>query len=675
MDSENGEAPVLMSSIRPGITSAIIDAKVFNLGIFNVYTESKIIEKKRTAKVLYTCHIHKPYTIKELIYSISDDSISALILKDQKKSLIKPGDDYSLNKLNNETKRIDALLKDNGYFYFNPDYLLFKADTSGGNHDVTLQLTLKDSVLGDAVKVYRINNIFIEQDYSLSIVKESVKDTIGYKNYYFLGKQADMKVKPKVIAGAVYLRKSEIYTRRNHNITLNRLMSMGSFKFVSVKFSESDTAASEYLDAVILLTPMPQHTFRAEVDMVYKSNSNLGPRLNLSFLNRNTFRQSELLNINLAGSFEAQLSGANKNLFSYSLNPQIELYFPRFIAPFRIKTNSIYIPKTRISLSYNYLKKGQYFDMHTFQFVYGYKWKKDSRDEHELNPISISYTSVLHKSDEFIALLNENPFLKKSYDEQFIAGASYSYIYNEQIVLPDKKMQFYFHFTTETAGNLFALAHVIGGKKVSYENPSKVIGSVFSQFARISFDGRGYYNLKNKNKMVMRVFMGVAKPYGNSEVLPYVKNFFSGGPHSIRAFHINSVGPGTYHQNSDDVAFLQLGGDIKLELNAEYRFNIYRFIKGAIFADAGNVWLIKPNPSGMGTPFSFSSFANEFAVGVGIGLRIDVSFFVLRFDYAMPLRKPWLEKNNRWVMDQINFGDRSWRRENLILNVAIGYPF
>jgi len=173
----------------------------------------------------------------------------------------------------------------------------------------------------------------------------------------------------------------------------------------------------------------------------------------------------------------------------------------------------------------------------------------------------------------------------------------------------------------------------------------------------------------------MRVFAGVGKPYGNSTTLPYIKQYFSGGPNSIRAFHINSVGPGTYQQNADNKGFLQLGGEVKLEMNAEYRFNIFKFFKGALFTDAGNVWLLKSNPANTGSPFSFSSFYDEIAVGAGIGLRIDVSFFILRFDLATPLRKPWLEKNQRWVINQINFGNAAWRSENLVLNIAIGYPF
>jgi len=672
---KRGEAPVLLSNIKPGVTSAIIDAQLFNIGVFKSTTDFKIIEKKRTAKIIYTSHIHRPYVVKDLIYSVSDDSISRLILSEKELLLIKPGEAYNLDILKSERIRIDALLKNNGYFYFSPDYLLFKADTSEADHTVSFKLTLKDSIPKTALTVYRINNVYINQDYSLKDEDAGISmDTIRYEKAFFLGKDSVMRIRPKVIHRSIYLKKTEIYSRKNHNITLNRLMTMGNFKFVRLKFTDSDTSAAGYLDVNVFLTPMSKRTFRAELDLVSKSNNNLGPRMNLSFLNRNTFSGAELLTLNLAGSFEAQLGGENKNLFSYSVNPQIELYFPSFLVPFKVKTRGMYVPKTRLSLSYNYLKKVNYFDMNTFQFIYGFKWKKDIRDEHELNPISVSYTSITHKSVEFSDLLASNPFLKKSYEEQFIAGGSYSYTYNEQVI-PLKKMQYYFRATTEVAGNAFSLAKIIAGKKVSSDDPLKVIGSVYSQYASLSLDGRGYFHLGSKSLIAMRVFTGVAIPYGNSSTLPYTKQFFSGGPNSIRAFHINSVGPGTYHQEAANNGFLQLGGDVKAELNAEYRFTIYRFLKGAFFADAGNVWLLKSNPANLGSPFTFSGFVNELAVGAGFGLRIDVSFFILRFDFATPLRKPWLEPNNRWVFDQISFGNNSWRRDNLILNVAIGYPF
>ena len=673
---KKGEPPVLMSSVKPGVTRAVIDSKLFNIGIFKSYTESKIVEKKRTAKVIYTSHVHKPYIIKALTYDISDDSLSLLILKVKNKSLIKPGQDYNLDILKNERIRIDATLKNNGYFYFNPDYLLFKADTSNLNHDITFKLTIKDSIPANALTVFRINNVYINQNYSLNARRiDTTKDTIMFKNMVFYGKEERMTIRPKVLAKSIYLRKDEIFSRENHIITLNRLMSMGNFKLVQISFAENTTPGPGLLDVNILMTPMPKHTFRAEVDMVSKSNNYTGPRMNVSVLNRNAFNGAELLNLNLAGSFEAQLSGAEKNYYSYSYNPQVELTFPRFITPFKIKrTNSLYIPTTHILLSYNYLKRVNYFDMNSLRFVYGYKWKENIRTEHELNPIDISFTTVSNKSDAFTKLLNKNPFLKKSYEEQFIAGGSYSFTYNEQM-MTGKKMQYYFHLMSELAGTSFYIAKRIEGEDPTPGNQSRVIGSIFSQYSKLSVDGRAYLNFKNKNKLAMRVFAGVAKPFGNSSILPYSKQFFSGGPNSLRAFQINSVGPGTYDQKHDTLGILQLGGDIKLETNVEYRFNIYSFFKGAFFVDAGNVWLQKSNPSGLGSPFYFSKFMDQMAVGTGVGIRVDVSFFILRFDLAFPLRKPWLDENNRWVMNQIDFGSSVWRRDNLVLNVAIGYPF
>jgi hemolysin activation/secretion protein len=312
--------------------------------------------------------------------------------------------------------------------------------------------------------------------------------------------------------------------------------------------------------------------------------------------------------------------------------------------------------------------------MRTFQFIYGFKWKETIRKEHELNPISISYTSIVNKSPAFNELLASNPFLKKSYEEQFIPGGSYSFTYNEQVDV-EKKIQYFFHLVTEASGNSISAVKLISGQRVSSKDPSKIGGSIYSQLAKLSIDSRAYYNFADKNKFALRIFAGIGEAFGNSSVLPYSKQFFSGGPNSIRAFHINSVGPGTYFQNSNVSGFLQLGGDIKLETNAEYRFNIIRFFKGALFMDAGNIWLLKSDPAATSNPFNLSDFHKEVAVGAGFGLRIDLSFFILRFDLATPLRKPWLEENKRWVIKQINFGNPSWRSENLILNVAIGYPF
>jgi len=658
------EAPVLMSSVRPEATTKIIDALFFNNGIFNSFTEYKIVEKKHTAKVVYTCHIHKPYTLKDLIFSISDDSIASIIRSENKHSLVKTGDTYQLDMLKLERIRLDAVLKDKGYFYFSPDYLLYKADSSNGNGTVSLKLTLKDSIPKNALLPYRIHDVFIDQDYSLNsdtIIR--TKDTMNVENYVFLGQKYNQQVRPKVLLKSVFLKKGDLYTRKNHDRTLNGLMSLGNYKFVRVKFEDFEQKDSGALNATILMTPFPKYTFSAEIDMISKSNGYTGPRLQLSLLSRNLFRYAELIKFNLSGSYEAQWG--QTNLFSYAYAPQLELNVPGLLLPFRIpgfqNANSF---KTHFSLSYNYLKRVNYFDMRTFQIIAGYQWKPATYQELELNPIQVSYTSLANQSATFTALLASNPFLKKSYEEQFIAGGSFSFTFDDQ---PGsfRKMQHYVRFAAETAGNLFSL---VNGKSTT------ILGSTYAQFSKLSVDGRLYYTFADKNKMVLRLFAGAGVPYGNSSVLPYSKQFFSGGPNSIRAFAINSLGPGTYHQNDSTESFLQLGGDIKLETNAEYRFTIYKFLKGAFFLDAGNCWLIHVNNALGIQPFS-SNFLDELAVGAGFGLRMDVSFFILRFDLATPLRKPWLTGPNKWVLNQTDLLSSSWRKENLILNVAIGYPF
>lgn len=671
-----GEAPVLIRNVKPSMTASIIDSKLFNQGIFNSFTEYKTLERAHTAKLVYTSHIHKPYSIKELVYNISADSLRLIILSVKEQSLIKIGDNYSLETLKKERIRIDAVLKNKGYFYFKPDYLLFKTDTLSKDKTVSFTLSLKEDIPANAFKSYRIRNVFINQNYSLKKIGLYRKqDTVNYENTVFVGRDSDMHIRPKVILQSVYLRKGEIYSRENHNISLNRLMSMGIFKFVQMKFTESDSTDSGFLDVSIYMTPMTDRTFRTEMDVIAKSNDYTGPRLNVSLLNRNPFHGAELLNISMAGSFEAQLNGSNNNSFSYSWNPQMELSFPRFILPFKVKpSNSYFIPRTSITLAYNYLKRVDYFDMSTFQLQYGFKWKNNIKNEHELYPLRISFSSTGKRLPAFVSLMKANPFLNQSYEDQFIAGLGYYYTYNEQI-LREKKTQFYLHLAAETAGNTFSLLKKMAGDVVSADNPAKVLNTIYSQYASVNLDSRVYFNLGGKNKVVLRAYTGLALPYGNSGSLPYSKKLFCGGPSSIRAFATNSLGPGNYLQTASNAGFLQLGGNIKLEMNAEYRFGIYRFLKGAIFVDAGNVWLEEENPWHIGNTFTMLSLLNEVAVGAGIGLRMDMSFLVLRFDLATPLRKPWLEPNRRWVTNQIDLSSSTWRNENLILNVAIGYPF
>ena len=667
-----GEAPVLMRYVKTKTNTEIIDALLFNMGFFQGITTSKIIEKKNKGYVEYTVQVHHPYTISEVLYPTDTCSICETISALKDKSIIKRGSNYDLNMLKAERKRIEESLKNLGYFYFNEDYILFKADTSKTERTVRLTVGLKEDIPSENLLKYTIKDVSVETDYSLTKNNTSSKDTTLFQNVLFIGNSS---IRPAVILRSVFLREGELYSRKNHNITLSRLMGMGTYKFVKINLDKSADQL-QTLNADILLTPSPRKSVQAELQMVSKSNNFLGPGLSISFQNRNTFGGAELLKLNLKGSVETQIGGAAKSVFSYELEPEIEFVLPRFFAPFRIKqTKSIYLPKTRFSASFDYLQRVNFYTLSSLKFQYGYFWKKNIKIEHELNPVNINFFSVTSESEEFKKLMEKNPYFKRSFDNVFIAGMIYNFTFNEQVI-PTQKSQFALRFTSDLSGNtLSAFNALFLNQKANAENPLEVGGIPYSQYVRLTIDLRNYYNLDEKNKVVVRLYTGMGYAYGNSSTLPYIKQFFSGGPSSVRAFTINSLGPGTTPPDSIPNPLLRNGGDLKLEANAEYRFGVYKFIKSALFFDAGNMWIQNKDTADPYSGIDRAKLISQLAVGTGIGLRFDANFFVLRFDLSFPIRKPWLEEGNRWVFNEVDFSSPSWTRENLVLNIALGYPF
>ena len=315
---------------------------------------------------------------------------------------------------------------------------------------------------------------------------------------------------------------------------------------------------------------------------------------------------------------------------------------------------------------------------------------------HEFYPVDINFVHLGHPSADFQALLEKNPFLGRSFDDQFIIGSRYSYTLNTQVnrqrteKFSEKEFersQFYFNGTVDVAGNLMhGLQNSFGNKD---GDPTRIFGKVYSQFVRGEIDFRYYLNFDKNNRVATRLDIGTGYAYGNSRTLPYIKQFSIGGSNSLRAFPARTVGPGTYNvndavptpENSGEEPtvnrpfFIDQRADIKLEGNAELRFNIIKFLKGAVFVDAGNIWLIREDPARPGGVFKTDQFLDQLAVGTGAGLRMDFNYFLLRFDLAFPIRKPYLPEKERWVLDKIDLASPTWRGDNFILNIAIGYPF
>ncbi|HEX9151363.1 MAG TPA: BamA/TamA family outer membrane protein, partial [Flavobacterium sp.] len=538
------------------------------------------------------------------------------------------------------------------------------------DHQVDLIVKVKEETPKLAETPFRINKIIVYPNYSIG--SDSVKT-----NYSSIKKYNDFTIidpenlfKPRIFDRALYFKKEDLYNRTNHNLSLNRLVNLGTFKFVKNQFKPSDTIGN-YLDAYYYLTPLPKKSLRLEVKAKTNSANYTGTELNLNWSNRNAFRGAELLTISAFGGVEVQVSGLNNGFNVYRVGTEASLVWPRFVSPFKLRSSSGFVPKTKATIGYEFQNRTKLYSLQTFKGSFGYLWKASEKKEHLLNITEITYASPQNVTPLYQEQIAANPSLGKVIEKQLIFGPTYSYTYTNTLQ-KRKKNTFYYKGSIDLAGNIAGLAT---GANVRKGDTIKLFDVPFSQFIKIEHDFRHYLKLGTDSQLASRIIVGAGFAYGNSNELPFIKQFFIGGTNSLRAFRARSIGPGTYNGSATASSFLaDQSGDLKLEFNTEYRAKIYGLVKGALFLDAGNIWLLKDNPEKPGAQFS-KKFINELAVGTGAGLRFDFSFLILRTDFAFPIRKPYLPDGQRWVLDQINFGNRTWRKENLVFNLAIGYPF
>lgn len=657
-----GEAPVYLSDVDTVLLQKAIDTKLWNIGYLDSRSEYTVVRKRngRTAHIEFKLHLKQPYTLKEVTFPPDTDGIGRWIARSQKRSILKAGNVYQLDDLVDERNRIDDLVKRHGYYFFSQNYLEFLMDTM--DRQVTLSVRVKNNTPEKSRHLYKVDEINVYPDYNRADsvpIKVQVVDSV---NYY---SRTDY-IHPRTILRSVFFRPHRIYDSRIQRRTLARLNNLGVFKYINLEMKEVDSVMGS-LSANIMLSPLPKYSVSTELQVATKSNNFIGPGLTFSLRNRNAFKGAELLIYNLTGSFEAQYSGAYKGQFTYQVNPRVELDIPR-IFPFRGQPKTDFVPHTKFGLDYSFVSRVGYFDMNSFKLDIGYRWKQSVTIEHALTLLNVQYFNIYHRSQAFNDLVNSNQLLKSRFDEQFLFGVAYSFFYTEQQKTA-KRNRFYFNGNIELSGNLLALTSQIANKRpVNAEQPTKIFGVEFAQFARFDIDVRDYIRISANNMIALRFIGGWGLPYGNSNTLPYAKQFFAGGAYSLRGFPVNSVGPGAYRNNTPNVFALQQGGEIKLEFNAEYRFPIFKFLKGAIFYDVGNTWLNKANVNAPNGEFHSALFLKQLAMSTGAGLRVDVNFFVLRFDVGLPLRSPALPESDRWVINHTTF-------KSLAFNLAFGYPF
>ncbi|MDW5289253.1 BamA/TamA family outer membrane protein [Formosa sp. PL04] len=662
-----GEEPVYQSTVKTFDVEDILVNRLENHGFFYSSASSEIVknEEKKEASVDYTIDVKQPYTM--VTYQV--DSMSGVIFEELKKSLskteLKPGIRFDLDYLKTERLRIDADLKKAGYYNFNSDFLIFEADTTRyKDRQFDLYVRLKNATPEKSAIPYRVGNINIYPDHDIE--NDSIKqETTRFNNKNYI--QDTIFFKPKYLDSYIKIQEGDYYSPIKSRNTARRLSTIGTYKFVNIQYEERDSINGDtlgILDANIYLSPLNQRAIRAEVQAVTKSNDFAGPALELAYNNRNIFRGGEIFSLSANVGYEFQVGGGSqKGISNTSLGLNSELIFPRVIIPFKIRDDffKYSIPKTKTSLGINYLNRTDMYTLASGTAEFGYIWKENRFITHEVIPISINYTNLIKTTPEFDQILEENPFLESSFEQQFIAGLTYSFTYNE-MVDTKKSHQFYTNVNLDVAGNFISLF----GTKNDAGNQT-FLGLEYAQYAKADIDLRYHFNFKKEQTIATRVFAGYGLPFGNSEIMPYIKQYSAGGPNSIRAFRIRSLGPGTYKGSEDSEGednYIDQTGNISLEANVEYRFPLFSYFKGALFVDAGNVWNSIENEAQPGGKFT-SEFMRQLGIGVGVGLRVDVQGFVIRFDFATPISDPAFDKGER-----IDF-----QYKETTFNFAIGYPF
>ena len=661
--------PVLVSTVNPEVRCRKLESELFGNGYFNASVWSVTdtnSRNQRKAGITYFIKPGKPFRYNEISFEPPADAVDTLINSFENNNILEPGDIFSLDKVKSQTAKITDLVVEDGYFYFSQANVKYTADTTLIQHKIDLRIGKNTEASPNAGRKYYIDDIIVritgEVD-STNLYQRT--DTIFYDGIKIVSE--DMRFKPEVISRCIYYRKGDPYSSSRHRKTTTHLNSYGIFKFINVRYLPDNDSLANKLDMLIELTPAKDISLDLEANIVSKSTGFSGPGFVATLAHGNVGGGANRLQLKLNGGFEWQWtnkSTSSLGTISYNAGLSSSLIFPKFIAPsWFINPMRFNLPQTSVTLGFEFLNKIQYYRMSSINLGFGYQWKKPDRITHAFYPVFINSINLLETTTEFDSILTANPYIKKSFEEQFIVGMKYDFTYDNSAT--KQPNGFYFQAGISTAGNAMGLLKKISSEEE--ERPYTVAGNVYSQFMKVSTDVRYYRNFRNKS-LAFRLYSGIGFPYTNSVVMPYVEQYYSGGSNSVRAFIARSLGPGNT-QIPDTSDIVDQTGDIKLEGNMEFRFRMSKIVHGALFIDAGNVWLINPDESRPGAEFHFNTFAGQLAVGTGIGLRFDFNFFILRLDVGLPLRTPYVENGSNWIRSKSEI----WNDK--VFNFAIGYPF
>ena len=669
-----GKKPILLSDVDIDLMEDVLNKGMQDNGYFNTKTESKTKVKKQKAKIKYLIDHSHQKIIDSIIYPKTNTDLDS-IFANYKNLETATNNPYNLDKLIKDRNSLASDIRSLGYFDFDVNDIFFVIDTSLSNNLINVHFKVKAPQSGTEHKKYYINTINVYPTFeSLNPNEDDRTDYVGsfyYKDYAFRG---DYKfVGKRTLYRNFIIEPGDLFSVKKYEYTSERLTNLDVYDFVNINYFKND---QDSLTVDIKLTPGKYQSFKADLEASTSNRSFLGTSVALSYNNRNLFKGAESFTLKTSGGTEFQIinSKAALNILDFSL--EANLAIPRLLFPRSKKIKSSIPPTTNFTIQENYQKWLEYYTLNSVNVSFNYDWRTEKAHHHKITPIFFNAISLLNTTSDFDDILDENPLLKTSFDNIFILGRNYNYTVSSQKGYDDKR---YVYFTglAEFAGSgSYLMAKIF---KPNGSVPYEIFNTPFSQYSKFDVELRHYWKPKSNQTLVSRINAGVGFAYGNSEVLPYSKQFYVGGPNTLRAFSFRSVGPGRFSSANDsnggEINPIEQSGDIKLLMNIEHRFGIYKFIKGALFLDAGNVWLRNEDPDREDSQFKFNEFYKQLALGSGFGLRFDFDFFVIRADLGVPIYKPYSDEGERWINQFPEQGFKNWRKNNLTWNIAIGYPF
>lgn len=678
-----GEVPVVYESAKANRSCAELTQALQNMGYLSASVTMSEFYKRHKVTITYHLEPGEVYRVGQLKYNIADTLIAQKMDAASENSLLRSNMVLNINTLNKERERITQLLKNQGYYKFNKDYITFTADTIQGSKQVALTMNLslfqqdKQSPLSLHPQ-YTLKDVHVVTEFDMANISTQQLSKLNHTNYKGLDiyYRNSLILKPKVFSGHNFMREGEPYSANEVNQTYSSFGRLNALKYTNIQFSE--VPDSNHLNAFILTAPARTQSFMAELDGT-NTAGDFGFAASLTYQHRNIFRGSETFSFKVRGAYEA-ISGLQGYLLdNYTeYGSEISLNFPRFVFPFlsqefkrRIQASS------EVGLQYNAQDRPE-FSRRVLSASWRYRWSPQQRTQHRVDLLDINYVYMPSISntfrDEYLNNVASNSILKYNYEDLFIARTGHTFSYSSNKATSEASEQrsnFSIRTNVESAGILLSLiSHTLYDRRTS--SGQRAIGNIaYAQYVKGDFDYTHHFVIDKRNSIFFHFGLGIAYPYGNSTILPFEKRYFSGGANSVRGWSVRSLGPGRFSGGDKKIDFINQSGDMKLDLNLEYRTSLFSNLNGAIFIDAGNIWTIREYAEQPGGAFRFDSFFSEIAVAYGIGLRLDVEFFILRLDGGMKAINPAYSTSSREHYPILN---PSFKRD-FALHFAVGYPF